>query len=185
VAPIVSPAWIASRAGLTLDGGPAISFQRFLLGELSHFDTAPTSLGTLDPVADAGGGFLIPLHPGEGVWIGVEGSPRRPVFRAVAGTQDELRDLADGRRATLARGTLIPCEQIAILPGLPRPGGGYRPLADPGLRLAFQPAGPDGEENGPPAHVELVTVPDFVARTGRPPPGPADPERGYRGWRLP
>lgn len=182
--PPITPAWTATRAGLVLDGALTISFQRFLHDGRARLDAAPVSLGALEPGASPGGAFLIPLHPGEAVWLGVEGGHQWPALRAVAGRRGAPdRDLSDGRPAALAGAMQIPCDPRALLPGLPQAGGGFLPLAGPGLRLVFQPVGASG--NAPIAHAELVTVEDFAARTGRPPPAPAKPEHGYRGWRLP
>jgi hypothetical protein len=177
--PPIPPAWTATRAGLTLEGALTISFQRYLQGGRASLDAAPASLGALEPGASSGGAFLVPLHPGEAVWLGVEGGPQWPALRAVAAG----RDLSDGRPSALAGATPISCDPRAVLPGLPLAGGGFLPLAEPGLRLAFQPVAAGG--NAPIVHAELVTVEDFAARTGRPPPAPANPDHGYRGWRLP
>ncbi|HEV7661089.1 MAG TPA: hypothetical protein VGO55_14720 [Allosphingosinicella sp.] len=179
--PPITLAWTATRAGLVLDGALTISFQRFLRDGRARLDAAPASLGALEPCASRGGAFLIPLHPGEAVWLGVEGGPQWPALRAAA----TGRDLSDGRPAALAGAMSISCDPRAVLPGLPLAGGGFLPLAEPGLRLAFQPIGANGKAVALIVHAELVAVDDFAARTGRPPPAPAKPEHGYQGWRLP
>lgn len=184
--PPTTPAWTATRAGLVLDGALTISFQRFLRDGRARLDAAPASLGALEPGVSRGDAFLIPLHSGEAVWLGVEGGPQWPALRAVAGRGGEAdRDLGDGRPAALAGAMLIPCNPRAVLPGLPLADGGFLPLAEPGLRLAFQPVGASGKAIAPIVRAELVAVDDFAARTGRPPPAPAKPEHGYQGWRLP
>jgi hypothetical protein len=179
------PAWAATRGGLTLGPSLTVSFQRFLPGGVARLETTPTSLGTLEPGLERGELFLVAIHPEEAVWLGVEGSRQWPGLRAVAGRPGDLRDLASGRPAPVGAATEICCERMALLPGLPDGRGGYRPLAGAGLRLAFQPVGPDRKSLGPIARVELVDAPVFAARTGRPAPPPADPRAGYRGWRLP
>lgn len=184
--PPITTAWTATRAGLVLDGTLTISFQRFLRDGRASLDAAPASLGALEPGASPGGAFLIPLHSGEAVWLGIEGGGQWPALRAVAGRGGMAgRDLGDGRPSALAGAAPIPCDPRAVLAGLPLAGGGFLPLAEPGLCLAFQPVGAGGNGTAPIVHAELVTVEDFAARTGRPPPAPAKPEHGYLGWRLP
>lgn len=184
--------WAATRAGLVLGRAFTISFQRYLLAGRASVAAAPSSLGALAPGEDPGGAWLVPLHPGEAVWIGVTGSEECPAVRAVARRGTRSHDLADGRPAPLAEATPIPCRPVAVLAGLPRPDGGFLPFAARRgeakaacSRLDFEPLAADGEPGAAAAHIELVTLQDFTSRTGRPPPPPADPGDGYRGWRLP
>jgi hypothetical protein len=163
--------WRASRSGLLLDNAARLSFQRYLLADAPPLPALPTSLGSLEPFAIATGAFLVPLHEGEAVWIGIELASETSEARVIARGESEFEPF-------IARGTHGPL-QTAVA-GLERPPGAQR--------FALRPCGRSKllvEVAGRSAAIELISGAAYQRITGKVPPPPARPSDGYQGWRLP
>jgi hypothetical protein len=185
--------WTAGPAGLQFERRLTVSFQRYRLIDAAGLAEAPGSLGALEPRAAADPLFLVALHPGEALWIGLtcaDGGPC-PRLRALGWHRRRAFDLRTGRPAAEAGELAMAGGEGLAIAGLRRAEAAVLPFAPTGpeaadacSRLAFRAA--RGESGGGAwARVHLVTPASFEARTGCPAPPPADPAAGYGGWRLP
>jgi len=160
--------WRVGPEGL-ISNDAVISFQRFRRPANGIVQKAPKSCGVL-PAGFGRSGLLLAVPRDEAFWIGVllDASWRGELAIGV--------ERIDRTLISLAR---IGRSGATTIDGMPRPDGGFEVLCSDTI-LAVQ------IDNGSVScRIELTSVEDFVARTGREPPSPFNADAAYQGWRLP
>jgi hypothetical protein len=180
--------------------GLTVSFQRFPYPATGSVDALPASCGALPIFIEGPDRILVPSPAGEGMWVGLLGSPDAApmAVRLMASTRQDGRvDVLGGQR--LEASASVPATFIVVPPhqfvrGIPRPGGGWWPLA----RHAERPEAPSCQSlelmiSAPPTEaapiihrlrIGLADAGSFTRASGADVP-PLRPESAYGGWRLP
>jgi hypothetical protein len=166
--------WRARPEGLRFGSSLALSFQRYLVADAPSLPAIPTSLGAVRPAKIGRDRFMLPLHPGEAVWLGIEFAQANDTIQLIVGDPPQWHEFTF--EGSASRGV----EMIAALPG---PHGALRFGASSGQCAAID-LGAGPKQSGR-ARVEFVDPETFAQRTGRQAPGPPRREDGYGGWRLP
>lgn len=182
-----SPVWLIDRSGLRLEN-LSISFQRYLLRGRDRISDIPSSLGAVQPFAVGESRFLVPLHEGEAIWIGVERESSSPTIRGIGWYRGHSRDLSDGRSVALGKASGLPAAPLVMIAGVPIEKGMFAPFrlgAEDCFAIDLAADDPDGRWPSRLASVLLVDPGTFLEQTGRAAPDSADPADAYGGWRLP
>jgi len=160
--------WRIAPEGL-ISNGAVVSFQRFRRPADGIVHQAPSSCGVL-PVGFGGGGLWLAVPRDEAFWIGVllDASWRGELEIGVERIDRTLISLARTGRSG-----------ASTIDGIPRPDGRVDVFCHDTI-LAVQLDG-----GAVVCRIELTSVDDFVARTGRKPPSPFNADAAYQGWRLP
>jgi hypothetical protein len=166
--------WRARPDGLRLGSSLVISFQRYLVVDAPRLPAIPKSLGAVGPARTGRDRYIVPLHAGEAVWLGIEFLNGTHTIQLAGGDQRDLHEI------TIERSLSHGVEMIAALPGLP---GALRFGPSSGQCAAIDLV-PRAEGVGR-ARVAFVNPATFRQRTGRDPPRPARRDDGYGDWRLP
>lgn len=162
--------WRICCEGLCFGEILTISFQRFLSATPPSDNRAPPSLGALNLV-QASHDLLLPLLANEAVWLGL--TPKADVTEPWV----EIRARFAGRWGLVMKGSLAPGLTVFFDAGL----RGAQSVFSPGAGLQAFGFTADGIST----HVSVVgpeLVPSGLAHSAT---SPANPNAGYRGFRLP
>jgi hypothetical protein len=189
----------------------SVSFQRFPYPATGIVDALPASCGALPVFIEGPGRILVPSPAGEAMWIALLNSPDAAPMAVhfTASTRPDGRvDVLNGHGIAVsasAPATFIEVPPYRFIRGIPRPGGGWWPLA----RHAERPKAPSCQAlelmiSAPPIeaapakerrsedaeagiyrlHIELVDADNFTRVSGEDIP-PLRLDSAYGGWRLP
>ncbi len=160
--------WQIGPEGLSYEG-IVVSFQRFRRPAQTTVDKAPASCGVL-PVAPGRNSLLLAVPREEAFWIGVL------IQVSLSSALEITAELSDHTMISLARFTRAGAFTID---GIPRPDGQFDIFCADTIRRVLL-----GFGSGI-TRIDVASVEEFVAQTGRPPPAPFNANAAYQGWRLP
>jgi hypothetical protein len=160
--------WRIGPEGL-ISNGAVLSFQRFRRPADGIVHEAPPSCGVL-PAGYGRSGLLLAVPRDEAFWIGVLLDASWSGELAIAVERIDRTMISLARIGRLGASTID---------GIPRHDGRFDVFCSDTI-LAIQ------LDNGAVVcRIEITSVEDFVARTGRKPPSSFNAGTAYQGWRLP